>query len=154
MNYEILIGKTVNLKGTDIQVSSIKPITGPDYVKRYCVNDGPLYSKVEIGTCVSIVENEIEEANYSKGIFSFITNKFGLFIRKFNLIEEELSHTEKSIFFQKAYGIRSYGYRKVGFFFHIRIGLTVRQIEFCWNEKKLYNKGVLPESLAEFNKIF
>lgn len=154
MNHQILLGRKININGTDIEVSSVKPVKGADYITRYCINNGPIYSKVDIGACVSIVESQIEEENRPKGLFSFITNKFGLFKRTFVLDPEVLDHTEKSIFFQRAYGIRKYGYKTVAFFTHIRLGLRVFQFEFCWNEKKEYNKGTLPESLAEFKKVF
>lgn len=154
MNYQILVGRKASIGESSIEVSSIKKIKLDMFNTKYEINGGPLYSEFDIKLAVSIAESEIEEENRPKGLLAFFTNKFGLFKRTFVLDPEQLGHTERCIFFQRAYGIRKYGYSNVGFFMHVRFGLKVHQIEFCWNNKKEYNKGVLPETLTDFKRVF
>lgn len=154
MNYEILIGKTVNINDTILTVNTIKPVK-QGFITQYCINDGPSFSKLDIATCINEVESEIENSKpIETGPFSFITKKFGLFYSVRVLPKDVLSHTEQSILVQFDIGLREYGYNKVGFFGRFRLGRFMTWIEFSWNEKRLYNKGVLPESLTEFKKIF
>lgn len=154
MNYEILIGKNVSINNTNILVNSIEKFTAPDFTIKYRINNGPVYSKIDIGTCVSIVEDEINKESKPKGLLNFFTNKFGLFYRTFVLDSSINTHTQNCIFYHNSLGLRTYGYHTVGIFAHVRFGLKVFEIEFCWNRKEEYNKGNLPESINNYNKIF
>ena len=153
MNYQILIGKTVSINDTPITVSKIEKEVGADYITRYRINGGPVYDKIDIGTVVNELEAEVEETEAKKvntGYFS----RFGLFVTKFKHAPETLNHTDNSIFFQRSYGIRKYAYKTVALFAHLRLGHMEYRVELCWNEKYLYNKGSLPETLIDYKRVF
>ena len=154
MNYKVLIGREMSVGEGTVFVNKIEKVKLDIHSVNYRINDGALYSEFDVKIAVAIAESEIEEANRPKGFFSFFTNKFGLFYRTIALDSSELYSTERGIFFSSIFGFRNYGFKKVGLFTHVRLGFSIFEFEFCWDEKREYNKGKLPDSFLDYKKVF
>jgi hypothetical protein len=153
MNYQILIGKTVNINDSIVTVSSIKKIKDIDYTTKYCINDGPMFTHFDVAIAVTIIENEIKEANRPKGLAAFF-NRFGLWYRVGVINPELVSASTRDAFTGALFGFRKYGYRSVGFFYHIRFFSRTFEFEFSWSNKEEYVGRELPDPFLQYTKIF
>jgi hypothetical protein len=145
MNYEILIGKTIDIKGSDILVEKIKEHESL-FGNKYVINGEFTINSIDIGTAINIELARLEELEKrTLNPFKILKRKFGIFYQKLTL--------DKPMFNLKV-GFRTYGFHSCGVFIQLCWFNKVFIGDFCYDDKESYTNGEQFGTINKINQIF
>lgn len=154
LNYKILEGRRCIINDSIINVNKVEEKKDPDGTAVYTINDGQTFPRFDIALAVTLTKNQITEENLKKDLLSRLKRKFGLFFRVSRLMLDAAPPEIKDVLYQSTMGLRNYGFKKCGIFLNFRFGSIAIDIEFCWKNKDIYEKGDLPNPFIDYKKVF
>lgn len=147
MDYKILKGREIEIRGESVTVESIdeceNSYTGAVF---YRINDRIRADQHTVLLQVNRAKRELaksEKANL--GFFARLLQVYGIFM--WRIIHE--SNTR----FGTVIGLRDYGFHKCAFFVELNFGRKSWTIEFVFNDKQEFENGVMPFPTCPIKKI-
>jgi hypothetical protein len=147
MDYKILKGREIEIRGESVTVESIdeceNSYTG---VVFYRINDRIRADQHTVLLQVNRAKREITKSEKSNlGFFARLLQVYGIFM--WRIIHE--SNTR----FGTVFGKRDYGFHTCSIFLEVNFGRKSWTIEFVYNDKQEFENGVLPYVTCPLKKI-